>query len=86
MKKIESIRKGRIWLNVFKTDDGKILTTINKTYKNKNGEWNQTPFLNPRRGDILDLMDCLINFHEFEKMVKSEGEVKMTPSVFCEVI
>ena len=35
-------------------------------------EWDQTQFLNPRRGDILDLMDCLTNFHEFEKIVNVE--------------
>ena len=72
MEKIESIRKGSIWLNVFKTGDGQILVTANKTYR-KNGEWNRTSFLNPRRGDILDLMDCLSEFHEFEKVVKAGG-------------
>jgi len=76
MEKIQNIRKGSIWLNVFKTDDGKILVTINKTYINKEGEWDQTRFLNPRRGDILDLMDCLTNFHEFEKIVHVEGVAK----------
>lgn len=76
MEKIESIRKGSIWLNVFKTVDGKILVTINKTYINKGGEWDRTRFMNPRRGDILDLMDCLINFHEFEKIVHAEGVAK----------
>jgi hypothetical protein len=71
MEKIQSIRKGRIWLNVFKTDDSQILMTVNKTYKNKDGQWNQTPFLNPRRGDVHDLMDALQEFHEFEKMIKA---------------
>ena len=70
MEKIHSIRKGSIWLNVFKTDDSQILTTVNKTYKNKDGEWGQTPFLNPKRGDIDDLLDAFQEFHEFEKMLK----------------
>ena len=73
MEKIESIRKGNIWLNVFKTDDGQILATVNKTYRNKNGQWDQTPFLNPRRGDIQDLMDTLLAYHEFEKIIKAGG-------------
>lgn len=70
MEKIESIRKGNIWLNVFKADKGEILVTINKTYRDKDGEWNQTAFLNPRRGDIKDVMDALTEFHEFEKILK----------------
>ncbi len=70
MEKTHSIRKGNIWMNVFKTDDGQFVTTINKTYKKTNGEWNQTQFLNPRRGDFHDLMDALREFHEFEKMVE----------------
>ena len=71
MKKIHSLRKGNIWINVFKTDDGQLIVTINKTYMNSDGEWDQTPFLNPRRGDIHDLMDALMEFHEFEKMIKA---------------
>ena len=74
MEKIESIRKGNIWLNVFKTDDGQILATVNKTYRNKNGQWDQTPFLNPRRGDTQDLVDALQEFHELEKMAKAGGQ------------
>lgn len=74
MEKIESIRKGNIWLKVFKSDDGQILATVNKTYRKKNGQWNQTPFLNPRRGDIQDLMDALQEFHDFEKMTKARGQ------------
>lgn len=73
MEKIQSIRKGQIWLNVFKTEDGQVLVTINKTYRDKSGEWNQTQFLNTRRGDIEDLRDALSEFHEFEKTLKLEG-------------
>jgi hypothetical protein len=68
MEKVESIRKGNIWLNVFKTDDGQILATVNKTYRDKNGQWGRTPFLNPRRGDIRDLVDAVEEFRQFEKM------------------
>jgi hypothetical protein len=72
MEKIKSLKKGNIWLNVFKTDDGQLVATINKTYLRRNGEWDQTPFLNSRRGDIRDLMDVLFEFHEFEKMVEGQ--------------
>ena len=51
MEKIESIRKGMIWLNVFKMEDGQILMTVTKTNKDKNGKWNQTPYLITRRGE-----------------------------------
>ena len=59
MKKTKSIRKGNVWLNVFQTDDGDILVTLNKTYRNQKGEWKKTNFLNPRRGDLYDLLDIL---------------------------
>ena len=81
MEKIKSLRKGNIWLNIFKTDDGQLVATINKTYMKRNGEWDQTPFLNPRRGDIHDLMDALQEFHEFEKMVEARRG-SMSPSLF----
>jgi hypothetical protein len=70
MEKIDSFRKGNVWLNVFKTDDGQLLVTINKTY-NKNGEWQSTSILNERRGDIEDLRDCLFKFHELRKSVNA---------------
>ena len=70
MEKLKGIRKGRIWLNVFKTDDREIIVTVNKTYMDKDGKWNHTPFLNPRRGDIEDLRDCVFEFHEFAKAFK----------------
>jgi len=73
MEKIKTLRKGSIWLNVFKTDDGQLVLTINKTYMKRNGEWDQTPFLNSRRGDTRDLMDALFEFHEIEKMVDAKG-------------
>ncbi|VBB44932.1 hypothetical protein TRIP_B350103 [uncultured Desulfatiglans sp.] len=70
MEKLKGIRKGRIWLNLFKADDGELIATVNKTYMNKEGKWNYTPFLHPRRGDIEDLRDCISEFHEFAKSFK----------------
>ena len=74
MEKMKSIRKGNIWLNVLKTNDGQLLATVNKTYRDKNGQWEQTSFLNPRRGDIRDLVDAIEEFHEFEKMTNPGGQ------------
>ncbi len=74
MEKIHRIRKGSIWLNILKTEGGQILCTVNKTYLTKDGNWDQTPFLNPRRGDIHDLMDAVQEFHEFEKMIEARGQ------------
>ncbi len=84
MEKIESIRKGNIWLNVFKTDDGQILVTVNKTYRGKNGKWEQTAFLNPRRGDIRDLMDAIEEFRQLEKAINLEGAM-IGPSISSKV-
>ena len=84
MEKIESIRKGNIWLNVFKTDDGQILMTVNKTYRGKNGRWEQTAFLNPRRGDIHDLMDAIEEFRQFGKVTNPEGAI-ISPSISSKV-
>jgi len=67
MEKIESIRKGNVWLNVFQTEDGDLAVTINKSYPSRDG-WKQTGFLNPGKGDITNLMNALEAFHEFEKM------------------
>lgn len=68
MEKIDRLRKGNIWVNVFRTDEGEILMTINRTYMDKNGEWKVTQFLNPRRGDVDDLRDALVSLHELEKV------------------
>ncbi|MFC1489105.1 hypothetical protein ACFL6B_04575 [Thermodesulfobacteriota bacterium] len=73
MEKIESIRKGQIWLNVFRTDDGELAVTIKKSYPAGDGEWKQTPFLRSGRRDVEHLMDALGEFHEFEKMIGNAG-------------
>ena len=72
MEKIYSIRKGRTWLNVFRADGSRILTTINKAYLNKDGVWKTTSFLNPKRGDIQDLMEALRDYVEQETSIKMQ--------------
>jgi len=84
MEKIKSIRKGNIWLNVFKTAGGQILATVNKTYQDKTGQWEQTSFLNPRRGDIHDLMDAIEEFRQLEKAINPEGAI-ISPSISSKV-
>ena len=74
MEKIHSTTRGNIWLNVFKTDDNQILITVSKSFLNKDGQWERTPFLNPSRGDIRDLADALLEFSEFEKMIKGRAQ------------
>lgn len=54
MNKTNSFKSRSIWLNVFETEDGKHLATINKSYK-KNGEWKTTPFFNVDKGDIEEI-------------------------------
>ena len=54
--------------NVLMTEDGQILTTVNKSYRDKNGQWGRTNFLNPSQGDMRKLVDVVQEFHKFEKM------------------
>lgn len=64
MKKIDSFRKGRIWLNVFRTDSGDLALTIKKSFPVGNSQWKQTPVLLPGRRDIDNLKSLL---EEFQK-------------------
>jgi hypothetical protein len=59
MEKITSIRKGRIWVNVYKNQDGDMAITIQKTFRGRDGGWKQTSFLRPKFGDIKSLMEAL---------------------------
>ena len=54
MKKIDSFNSGSIWLNLFETDDGKKIVTINKSYTRR-GAWKSTPFFNVDSGDMDDV-------------------------------
>ena len=63
MKKIKSFKSGGVWLNVFKTDDGQEIVTINKSYT-RNGEWNSSPFFNVDRGDMEDIKNVLEQYEE----------------------
>ena len=51
MEKLDSIRKGQIWLTVFRTDDGEIAITFCKSYPTTQG-WKNTNFFRPEAGDI----------------------------------
>jgi hypothetical protein len=74
MEKLETIRKGQIWLTVFKTEDEDLIVTMQRTYRDRDGRLKFTPFLNASRGDIRDVNDCLSRFHEFEREYYYGGE------------
>ena len=63
MEKIKSFQSGRVWLNVFKTDDGQEIVTINKSYM-RDGEWKSTPFFNASRGDMENIKKALEQYEE----------------------
>ena len=73
MEKLDSIRKGQIWLTVFRTDDGEIAITLCKSYPTTQG-WIQTNFLRPEAGDIKKLLEALHEFHKL-KDAYSRGEI-----------
>ena len=70
MERIKSIRHGNVWINVFKARDGSLVVTFRKTYRNRHGQWEKSPFYNVKRGDVIDLMDCIDDFHQFEDELK----------------
>ena len=63
MEKIKSFQSGRVWLNVFKTDDGQEIVTINKSYM-RDGEWKSTPLFNADRGDMENVKKTLEQYEE----------------------
>ena len=66
MQKIESIRRGRIWLNIYKDRNGELALTIEKSYPAKEGGWKRTPFLIPKYNDLMNLIEALSEFMEFQ--------------------
>ena len=67
MEKIEGFRKGRMWLNVFRTQNDELVLTIKKSYPAGNGQWKYTDLINPARGDIKDLEYLLVRFAAFQE-------------------
>ena len=63
MEKIKSFQSGRVWLNVFKTESGQEIVTINKSYI-RDGEWKSTPFFNAVRGDMENVKKALEQYEE----------------------
>ena len=72
MRKIDSIRKGPIWINVLKTDDNQTAITICKSYPTTQG-WKQTNFLRAETGDINNLLQALNEFCQEQKSYEKEG-------------
>jgi hypothetical protein len=73
MEKLDSIRKGQIWLTVFRTDDGEIAITLCKSYPTTQG-WKQTNFLRPEADDIKRLLEALQEFHRMQDAY-NRGEI-----------
>ena len=63
MKKIKSFQSGRVWVNVFETDDGQNIMTINKSFM-KDGEWKSSPFFNVDNGDLEDVKKALEQYEQ----------------------
>ncbi len=78
MEKLDSIRKGQIWLTVFRTNDGEIAITLCKSYPTTQG-WKQTNFLRPEAGDIKKLLEALQEFHKLQEAYNKGGD---SPSWF----
>lgn len=80
MEKLDSIRKGQIWLTVFRTDDGEIAITFCKSYPTTQG-WKKTNFLRPEAGDIKKLLEAL---QEFNKLQEAYSRREILPLGFCQ--
>jgi len=66
MEKVNSFRKGRIWVNVYQDLNGDLAVTIQKSFRGRDGTWRNTPFLRPKFGDIESLrkaLDQLADIH-----------------------
>lgn len=73
MEKIDSLHKGRIWLNVFRTLKGELALTIQKSFPIGNGEWKQTNFFLPSHKDIDNIQSLLEEFQEKEAEMAEGG-------------
>ena len=78
MEKLDSIRKGQIWLTVFRADDGEIVFTLCKSYPTSQG-WKRTNFLRPDAGDVKRLLEVLQEFHRMQETYKGD----FSPLGFC---
>jgi hypothetical protein len=63
MEKKKSFQSGRIWLNIFETDNGQEIVTINKSIMH-NGKWKSSPFFNVNKGDIANVKQAIERYEE----------------------
>jgi len=68
MERKQSFQSGRVWLNVFGTEDGQSIVTINKSFI-RDGEWKSSPFFNVDRGDVENIKSVLEQYEESTKEV-----------------
>jgi len=71
MEKLESVRKGKIWMNIFETDDKKLIFNFNKTYYKKS-EWHKAEFFTQE--ETVHISMLIEIFHEFEKIYNNNQE------------
>lgn len=72
MEKINSFRKGSVWVNVFETQNSELAVTINRSFKDKDGKWRYTPFFRSQNGDLMDLVDALCQFMDYRDERKAQ--------------
>ena len=79
MEKLDSIRKGQIWLTVFRTDDGEIVITFCKSYPTANG-WKITDFVRPEAGDKKRILKALQEYYSKARGIQGG----ILPLGFCQ--
>ena len=75
MEKIKTFRRGRVWLNVFKTPEGGLALTVRKSYPAED-KWKSTHYFRPRYKDVQNLQSVLKDFLAAQEDLESYGEEK----------
>ena len=64
VKKINRFRDGRIWLNVLKSNEGAELFTLNRSFKDSNGQWKSSDFFRQDGGDLRAIRNVLDQYEQ----------------------
>lgn len=63
-KLMKKFQKGRVWLNVVKSDDGTELFTLNRSFKANDG-WVNSPFFQLEKKDVESIMGLLDEYQQW---------------------